>query len=57
MTAVSVQTPAPVSASRRPSPAFRLLWLYLRSRRVPSAVAGLALFTVRGPRTRLSGDG
>lgn len=42
MTAVSVQTPAPVSASRRPSSAFRLLWLYLRSRRVPSAVAALA---------------
>lgn len=46
MTAVEVREPVPVSTSLRTSAAVRLVWLHARSRRVPSAVAALAVIAV-----------
>jgi hypothetical protein len=46
MTAVDVREPAPVSTSWRSPAAVRLVWLHVRSRLVPSAVAALAVIAV-----------
>jgi hypothetical protein len=43
MTAVRVREPARAATSRRSPAAVRLVWLHLRSRRAPSAVAALAV--------------